>query len=414
MLAFRGTRLQSREAGCCRSGRASPDPRARRIRFAFVLLVLAGSIGLVVYVFVGYPAVMAAWAALRRRPVARDPAFTPDVSLIVAAYDEADVIDAKLLDVAALDYPAERLQVIVVADGSRDDTAERARGHAGVLVLHRPERMGKLAAVERAVLAATGDVLVLSDANNLYSPDALRELVAPLADPGVGLVAGAKVIEAGDGDSPDAAEGLYWRYESKLKEWESATGSVIGAPGEIMAIRREAYRSPPADTMNEDFVQAMRVALEGWRVVYAPRARSTERASATVADEAVRRSRLVTGRSQALRALMPELVRSQPGLAWRVVSHKGLRPAVPWLLVVAALANVATLRRHPRTRLLGLGQALFYGAAGVGWRDSRRGRRRKAFFLPYYFCRMNLATLRGLRDFAANRREHVWARVQRG
>jgi poly-beta-1,6-N-acetyl-D-glucosamine synthase len=379
-----------------------------------VLLLLFVSLGLVVYVFVGYPALMAVLAAVRPRPVAGDPAFTPHVSLIVAAYDEAEVIDRKLRDVAALDYPADRLQVIVVADGSRDDTAERARRYPGVDVLYRPERMGKLAAVERAVQAARGEIFVLSDANNAYSSNALRELVAPLADRSVGLVAGAKVIEGGEGRSLDQAEGLYWRYESKLKEWESATGSVIGAPGEIMAIRREAYRSPAADTMNEDFVQAVRVALDGWRVVYAPRARSSERASATVEDEATRRSRLVTGRSQALRRLIAELVRSDPALAWRAVSHKGLRPAVPWLLGLALVANLGTLRSHPRTRLIALGQAVFYAAAGLGWRDQRRGRRRKPFFLPYYFCRMNLATLSGLRDFAAKRREHVWARVERG
>lgn len=379
-----------------------------------MLALLVLSLGLVVYVFLGYPAVMATWAAVRSRPVARDPAFTPDVSLIVAAYDEEDVIDAKLKDVAALDYPPERLEVIVVADGSRDETADRARRHPGVVVLYRPERMGKLAAVERAMGEARSDVLVLSDANNTYSRNALRELVAPLADPSVGLVAGAKVIDSGEGRSLDQAEGLYWRYESKIKEWESATGSVIGAPGEIMAIRREAYRSPPSDTMNEDFVQAMRVAEAGWRVVYAPDALSRERASASVEDEAVRRSRLVTGRSQAMRQLVVDLLRSKPGLAWRMVSHKGLRPLVPWLLAVAALANLGTLRRHPLTRPLALAQALFYAAAGVGWRDQRQGRRRKAFFLPYYFCRMNLATLRGLRDFAGNRREHVWARVKRG
>ena len=162
-------------------------------------------------------------------------------------------------------------------------------------------------------------------------------------------------------------------------------------------------------------MQAMRVAAAGWRVVYAQDAVSRERASASVEDEATRRSRLVTGRWQAMRrAAAVDLLRSNPRLAWQVISHKGLRPLVPWLLAVAAVANLGTLRRHPLTRPLALAQVLFYAAAGVGWRDQRRGRRRKAFFLPYYFCRMNLATLRGLRDFVGNRREHVWARVKRG
>src|SRR5919198_1765019 len=129
----------------------------------------------------------------------------------------------------------------------------------------------------------------------MYSPDALSELVAPLADPAVGLVAGAKVIDDGRGRALDQAEGLYWRYESKLKEWESAVGSAIGAPGEIMALRRRAYRAPQRGMLTEDFVQAMLVALDGWRVVYAPKAMSVERASASIADEATRRSRLIVG-----------------------------------------------------------------------------------------------------------------------
>jgi poly-beta-1,6-N-acetyl-D-glucosamine synthase len=381
---------------------------------AVVFLVLLASLTAVAYVFIGYPAIMFLVARLRPRPVRRDPAHLPSVSLVIAAHNESAVIDEKLENVAALDYPSERLQVIVVADGSSDDTAERARRHPGVDVLHRPERLGKLAAINRAVEVATGDVFVFSDANNMYSSDALRELVAPLADPSVGLVAGAKLIDDRAGRSLDRAEGLYWRYESKLKEWESASGSVVGAPGEILAFRREAYRSPEPGTLNEDFVQAMLVALDGWRVVYAPKARSTERASATIDDEAVRRARLVGGRSQATRRLLPDLLRRNPWLAWQMISHKVLRPAVPWLLVVAAVSNTATVRRRREARLLGLAQASFYAAALAGWRDHRAGQRRRLTYLPFYFCRMNVATVKGLRDFIVGRRDEVWTRVRRG
>jgi len=378
-----------------------------------MLALLLGSLGLVAYVFVGYPAIMAVLARIAAKPVRGDDSFTPTVSLIIAAHNEAAVIDEKLDNVAALDYPREALQVIVAADGSDDDTAERAARHPGVIALHRPERLGKLAAINRALDAATGEVLVFSDANNLYSPNAVRELVAPLADPTVGLVAGAKVIDASGGRSLDQAEGLYWRYESKLKEWESATGSAIGAPGEILAFRRQAYRTPEPGMLTEDFVQAMLVAVD-WRVVYAPRARSVERASATMEDEALRRSRLIVGRSQAMRALVPVLLRRNPRLAWRMVSHKGLRPVVPWALLTAAASNLGLVRRHRPARALALAQAAFYGLALLGWRDDRHGRRRKLTFLPFYFCRMNLASLRGLRDFAMGRREATWARVKRG
>ena len=208
-------------------------------------VLLVGSLAAIAYVFAGYPAIMALLARLRPRPVRLDRDYRPHVSLIIAAHNEGAVIADKLRNVATLDYPRDRLQVIVAADGSDDDTARQAASFEGVIVLHRPERLGKLAAIERALAAAEAEVLVFSDANNMYSRDALRELVAPLADPAVGLVAGAKVIDEGRGRALDQAEGLYWRYESKLKEWESAVGCAIGAPGEIMALRRRAYRAPP-------------------------------------------------------------------------------------------------------------------------------------------------------------------------
>ena len=254
---------------------------------------------------------------------------------------------------------------------------------------------------------------MFSDANNMYSPNALRDLVAPLADPAVGLVTGRKTIDDGSPRALDQAEGLYWRYESKIKEWESASGSVTGVAGEILAFRREAYASPDAGTMNEDFVQAMLVAAAGWRVLYAPGAISVERASATISDEATRRARLTTGRIQSMRLLLPRLVRSDPRLAWQAVSHKGLRPLVPWALVAAAASNAGLALRR-RARPLLAAQALFYATAVLGWRDERAGRRNRATYLPFYFCRMNAATLRGLRDHVVGRREAVWARVDRG
>jgi cellulose synthase/poly-beta-1,6-N-acetylglucosamine synthase-like glycosyltransferase len=379
-----------------------------------VVTLLAGSLALVAYVFAGYPAIAALLSRLRPRPVHAQAGFTPTISLIVLAFNEADVIEAKLRNVAELDYPPDRLEVVVVTDGSDDGTPERADRMPGISVLHRPQRRGKLAAMNRGVQSSSGEVLVFSDANNLYSRNALRELVAPLGDPAVGLVTGRKAIADVDGSALDHAEGLYWRYESKIKEWESASGSVVGVAGEILAFRRAAYRSPQAGVMNEDFVQALLVASSGWRVLYAPRALSVERASATIQDEAVRRARLTTGRAQALRRLLPMLLRRHPRLAWQVISHKGLRPLVPWALLAAAASNVrlAPCRVWARA-LLGL-QALFYFAATLGWHNERSGRRSRWTYLPFYFCRMNVATLAGLRDFAGGRHEAVWAKVRRG
>lgn len=379
-----------------------------------MIVVFVGSTGIVTYTFVGYPVLAWLISIARPKPPRTDPSFSPRVSVVILAYNEADIIADKLENTLALEYPRDRLEILVVADGSDDGTDERALAFPEARVLYEPARRGKLAAMNRAAAAATGDVLVFSDANNHYAPDALLELVAPLADPQVGVVTGRKAIDDGTGRPLDRAEGLYWRYESKLKEWETATGSVTAVAGEILAFRRDAFIQPEPGTVNEDFAQAMLAALAGWRVVYAPRAVSLERASATIADEATRRTRLVSGRWQMLARLFPRMVVRRPGLAWRVASHKGLRPLVPWALIAAAASNAALASDRPWARGTGLVQLGFYAAAGGGWAAERAGRRIRPLYLPYYFCRMNVATLRGFGDFLARRHDAVWARVQRG
>ena len=379
-----------------------------------MLFLFAVSAALVGYAFVGYPALVGVLARLRPRPVRADHRHEPTVSVIVAAYNEEEVIVWRLANLADLDYDPERLEIIVVADGSDDGTAELARSVPNTTVLHRPERRGKRAAIERGIAAATGEILVLTDANNRFTPQTIRELTAPFADSDVGVVTGRKAIDDGTGRPLDRAEGLYWRYESRIKQWESAIGSTTGVAGEILAFRRPAFQFVPPGTMNEDFVQAMFAALDGWRVVYAPRAVSLERASATLDDEATRRSRLTTGRWQALRMLLPLLLRRRPLLALQVISHKGLRPLVPFALIAAALTNGVLAADYAWARAtLGL-QVAFYGAALLGWAVDAAGRRSRVLYVPYYFCRMHVAALAGFRDFATRRQEAVWAKVRRG
>lgn len=388
--------------------------RASDRRHRLAIATIAGSSTVIAYTFAGYPAIMALTARLRPRPVLADAAYEPHVTVIIAAHNEQDVIADKLADTLALDYPRELLTVVVVSDGSDDATPERARAVPGVTVLHEPQRRGKLVAMNRAFDATGGDVVVFSDANNRYSATALRELVAPLADPSVGVVTGRKAIDDGSGRPLDQAEGLYWRYESQLKTWESASGSVVAAAGEIIAFRRAAYQRPRAGMLTEDFVQVMLAADAGWRVVYAPDAVSLERASQTIEDEAVRRARLVTGRWQALVHVLPRLALRQPRLAWQVASHKAARPLIPWMLIALATAT-ARLAPHRRwARALGAAQAAFYLTALAGRRDQQRGRRNRWTYLPYYFCRMNFAALAGLRSFLRADGGGLWQRVERG
>jgi cellulose synthase/poly-beta-1,6-N-acetylglucosamine synthase-like glycosyltransferase len=357
---------------------------------------------------------MAVLARFFPRPVRGDRSLRPAVSLIVVAHNEADVIDAKLKNALALDYPPELLELIVVTDGSDDGTPKRAAKFDRIKVLHRPERRGKLAAMVRASEVASGEILVFSDANNLYTREALVELVVPFADPKVGVVTGRKVIDDGTGRSLDRAEGFYWRYEAKIKQWESMSGSVAAAAGEILAFRRQAFPAIPPDSLVEDLVQVLTAASAGWRVVYAPAAVSLESASATTGDEATRRERLVAGRWQVIGRLLPKLAATQPRLAWQLISHKLTRPLLPAALAVLGVSNGALARRNRAARALAAAQLVFYGAAVHGWRTERAGARNRLTYVPYYFCRMNLATVRGPLSLARRRQSVTWTRVRRG
>ena len=377
-------------------------------------MAFAGSAGLIGYTFLGYPALVALLARTRPRPVLADRSFRPPLSLIILAHNEEEVIEQKLRNTLELEYPADLLETIVVTDGSDDRTPQRAARFERTRLLHQPERRGKLAAMVRGAAAANGEVLVFSDANNLYSADALVQLMAPFSDASVGVVSGRKVIANTRGRALDRTEGAYWRYESKLKQWESESGSVAAAVGEILAFRREAFPPIDSDSLVEDLVQVMTAAAAGWRVVYAPGAVSTEAASATLEDETTRRTRLVAGRWQVIGRLFPRLVLRQPGLAWRLFSHKLTRPLIPGALVVLAASNATLVRRSRCARLAAGAQLGFYGAAVMGWRAELSGRRNRATYLAYYFCRMNLATLNAPLSLLRRRQEAAWVRVRRG
>jgi cellulose synthase/poly-beta-1,6-N-acetylglucosamine synthase-like glycosyltransferase len=378
--------------------------------------LLAGSAGLVVYVLAGYPLLASLLAQLRPRPLRTVGDHLPRVSLIIAAYNEQDAIDAKLANAAVLEYPSDRLEVIVVSDGSDDDTAARAARHSGVRVLHHSERQGKAAALNRGAAAASGEILVFTDANNLLARDSVHALVRPFADPSVGCVSGRKTIDDGSGRSLDAAEGLYWRYEAAILRGEASFGSVSGVTGDLLALRRAAFERLAAGTINDDQAVALQAVAAGWRIAYAPEALSLERASATTAGESERRARIAGGRGQALWRLGPRVARRDPLYAWQLVSHKVLRLAIAPALATALLANLALVRRSRLEGALATGQLAFYALALVGWRADRRGRRSRWLFLPYYFCRMYGAGIRGLARALVRPTEELtrWQRVTRG
>jgi glycosyltransferase involved in cell wall biosynthesis len=385
-------------------------------------------VAMVGYVYAGYPALLTVLARLRPLQSFGLPAELPTVTLLIAAYNEQRVIAAKLENSLALDYPRDRLQILVAADGSDDATPSIVAGFAnrGVDLSYRPERAGKLAAIIRALPQAWGEIVVLSDANNLYDGGALRALVAPFVDPRIGAVTGAKVIAKGDGALGDS-EGLYWKYESYIKRQETRLGSCTGAVGEIMAVRRSLLEQPlppEARLMADDLAIAMHVLKQGYRVVYAPDARSIERVSASAQDEQERRARIVAQRFVLMRYSHKMLPLSNPLLVWQIVSHKYLRPLVPLAMIGVLIANLtAVVRPASRGGLARLAppfnwitlalQMGFYALAWVGGRNERRGLLGKVFYIPAFLVNGNRAALVGLYRFLTGRQTSLWNRVQR-
>lgn len=385
----------------------------------------------IVYAYGGYPAVLAILAKRRpRSPRSVDAGLAeilPSVTLLIAAYNEETSIQQKIENSLQLDYPRELVQIVVAADGSDDRTPEIVSRFAaqGVELSYIPPRRGKLAAINRAMSLARGTIVVFSDANNLYDAGTLRALVAPFSNPAVGAVCGAKSI-VHQGDPLGASDGLYWAYESKIKELESRVGSCTGVSGEILAIRRDLFEPAPDHVINDDFFIAMRIIRRGYRVVYAPSARSYEAISSDPRDERTRRSRIVAGRYQSMMLAPQLLTPRQPLIAWQVVSHKFLRPLVPWAMAGALITNVLAAMKparplqHPLrglhahvARILLLGQALFYAAAWIGTAKRPRGRLGRLFSVPAFLTNSNFAAAVGLFRFLTKRETVLWSRVPR-
>ena len=298
------------------------------------------ALGLLVYTHLGYPLLLRALVAARRPTAAATPAGElPGVSLVIAAHDEDRMIAATVASAVALDYPRERLQVIVASDGSSDRTAELARDAGADLVLELP-RGGKVAALNAAVEQASGEVLAFADANARWQPDALRRLVERFADPRVGYVCGQVRFEDAAGDNQ---EGLYWRYEMAIRELESQLAGITAGNGAINAVRREAYVFLPPQR-GQDITMPFTLVKSGWRAVYEPAARASERLAATIGDEFGRKRRMMAGAwGTMLTGGMLSPRGYGPLYALEIASHRLLRYGSPILHLVALAANLALL-----------------------------------------------------------------------
>ena len=379
-------------------------------------------LALIFYTYLGYALLVGLAAALRRRlwPAAPLAPFEPAVTLVVPAYNEAGILDEKIANCLALDYPTDKLRLLVITDGSTDDSAQVLARFPRLEHLHAAARGGKAAAENRAMQHVATPFVVFTDANTQLNPGAVRALVRHYQDARVGSVSGEKKIRA-QASAPGAGEGIYWRYESFLKRCDSELCSLMGAAGELVSFRTDLWQPLEADTILDDFVQSLRLVQRGYRVVYEPAAYATEDASPSLPEEWERKIRICAGGWQAMTRLTGLLnPLRQPLVTLLYVSHRVLR----WSLAPLALALLLPLSlalalgsTGPAAgfyALLLAGQLALYGAAALGWQQvARTGHTARPLVIPLFFSLMNVAVFQGFVRWARRAQPAAWVKASR-
>ncbi|MBQ8673122.1 MAG: glycosyltransferase family 2 protein [Bacteroides sp.] len=362
---------------------------------------------IVFYTYVGYGILLYLLVKIKetfhkptQRPLPAEEKL-PHLTLFITAYNEEEVVDEKMRNCRQLDYPADKLHILWVTDGSNDRTNERLSRWPDATVLHQPQRQGKTAAMNRGMEFVKTSIVVFTDANTDLNSQALREIVHAFMDPKVGCVAGEKRIAMQEKDNAaGGGEGLYWKYESALKSLDSRLYSAAGAAGELFAIRRQLFEPMPTDTLLDDFILSLRIVMKGYRIAYCASAYATESGSASMEDEEKRKVRIAAGGLQSIWRLRPLLNPFKYGLfSFQYTSHRVLRWSLTPILLFALLPlNIALLftTAHPLLyAVIWLLQALFYLMGSWGYYLSRKQIKNKLLFVPYYFLFMNVNVIRG-------------------
>lgn len=384
------------------------------------LLIFWTGVFIVLYTYVGYGLVIYLFSKLKgQRPLLTEQSddALPEVTFIVAAYNEEQFIDEKLKNTLSLDYPKNKLHIFVVTDGSTDRTPDIARAYSGVEVHHESKRMGKIHAVNRVMKLVGTPIVIFCDANTNLNAAAVRNLVRHYQDPTIGGVAGEKRILSKEEDNASGAgEGIYWKYESFLKKKDAEVYSIVGAAGELFSVRTELYQEPEENIIIEDFYISLKIAASGYRFAYEPDAYAIETASASVDEEWKRKVRICAGAFQAMGKLSYLLNPFRYGmLSFQYISHRVLRwTLAPLFLPLIFISNV-WLAAHGIAffQIALLAQAGFYALAFAGYVLRDKNIRIKGFFVPYYFMVMNLSVYAGLARFLRGKQSVVWEKSKR-
>ena len=378
------------------------------------------SLFIVFYAYLGYGILLGILVKLKGRSDTQSIPSNdqlPEVAMVVAAYNEADIIEQKINNCLAIDYPDDKLHFYFVTDGSTDPTPELIRRYPRIQLFHKPARAGKMAAVDRVMDRVNEPITIYSDANAMVNPEAVKLMVRHFQNDRIGAVAGEKSIRQSEtADASSSGEGIYWRYESLLKKWDYQLYSVVGAAGELFGIRSSLYEKPEIDTLIEDFVMTLRIAQKGFRVAYEPEARAYETSSDGLNEELKRKVRICAGGLQAVWRLAPLLNPFKHGvLSFQYISHRVLRwTLAPLALLVILVTNVLLVKSgDPIFLALMIGQVLFYGSALLGYYLEDFQIRIKALFIPLYFTFMNLSVYLGLFKLLTGDFSVTWEKAKR-
>jgi cellulose synthase/poly-beta-1,6-N-acetylglucosamine synthase-like glycosyltransferase len=388
------------------------------IFWAFLLIIF--------YSYLGYGMVL--WfliklkRALKGKPTVPELTLYPEVTLLIAAYNEADFIPEKVANCLALEYPKDKLTIVFVTDGSNDGSPEILKQWPEIKVLHQNARAGKIGAMNRGMEFVKTPITIFCDANTILTPKSVINMVRHFNLPTTGCVAGEKqIIQESTEKASGAGEGIYWKYESTLKRWDSELCTVVGAAGELFALRTNLFEAVEADTLLDDFMISMRIAAKGYKVVYEPEAIALEKPTADIKEEFKRKVRICAGGIQSILRLLPLLnVLKYGTMSFQYISHRVLRwSATPlFLLLIIPINLLLALYEYKNSgpgiyTFLFIGQGLFYALSLLGWYFANRSIKVKILFVPYYFFIMNLCVFLGLARFLRGKQSVLWEKAKR-
>jgi cellulose synthase/poly-beta-1,6-N-acetylglucosamine synthase-like glycosyltransferase len=378
-------------------------------------------LAIVFYTYIGYGLVLFVLVKIKNRfkkeGTGQPKVYEPEVTILIAAYNEKDFVHQKVKNTRELNYPSQKLHQIWVTDGSDDGTPKMLWDHyPEINLLHLPERKGKIAAMNRGMAHVKTPIVVFSDANTLLGKNSIRLIVEMFRDPKVGCTSGEKRIMNSEKESAaSAGEGLYWKYESKLKKWDAELHSTVGTAGELFAIRTDLFQAVEPDTILDDFMISLRIAMKGYTIQYNPDAYAMETSSADVTEELKRKIRIAAGGIQSVLRLLPLLnIFKYKLLSFQYISHRVLRWTItPLLLPCLLIMNVWLINQGEIYKILMILQLIFYISAFMGWIIESVKIQFKLFFAPYYFVMMNYAVYRGFFRYLGKGQSVNWARAKR-